>query len=116
MAPGDQERLRRAIDAAERVLIHDHGVGELRDDESADRYADAVRYRLVLLRDAVEGFSPVVGRADPRIRWTAVSALADALADADPARVRAAVRAEVPDLLTLARALLARGALDGGPA
>jgi hypothetical protein len=45
-----------------------------------------------------------------------VSALADALADADPARVRAAVRAEVPDLLTLARALLARGALDGGPA
>jgi uncharacterized protein with HEPN domain len=108
---GDQERLRRAIDAAERVLIHDHGVGELGDDEAADRYADAVRYRLVLIRDAVAGFSSAVGRADPRIRWEEVAALADALADADPPRVRAAVRAEVPDLLRLATALEARGVL-----
>ena len=113
MASGDQERLRRAIDAAERVLIHDHDVGELGDDDgAADRYADAVRYRLVLIRDAVAGFSPAVERADPRIRWAEVSALADGLADADPARVRATVRTEVPELLTLARALLARGALD----
>ena len=117
MPPGDdQDRLRRAIDAAERVLIHDHGVGELGDDEAADRYADAVRYRLVLIRDAVAGFSAAVGRADSRIRWAEVAALPDGLADADPARVRAAVRAEIPALLTLARALLARGALDGGSA
>lgn len=114
MATGDQDRLRRAIDAAERVMIHDHGVGELGDDEAADRYADAVRYRLVLIREAVAGFSPAVARADPRIRWSEVAALADALADADPVRVRGAVRAEVADLLTLARALLARGALDDG--
>lgn len=117
MATGDdQDRLRRAIDAAERVLIHDHGVGELDDDEAADRYADAVRYRLVLIREAAAGFSPAVGRADPRIRWAEVSALADALADADAPRVRAAVRAEVPELLRLARALLARWTLDGGSA
>ncbi|MGE0028578.1 MAG: hypothetical protein AB7O78_19745 [Thermoleophilia bacterium] len=109
MASGDLDRLRRVIDAAERVLIHDHGVGELGDDEAAERYADAVRYRLVLIRDAIAGLSPAVGRADPRIRWDAVAALADALADADPPRVRAAVRAEVPDLLRLATALEARG-------
>ncbi len=109
MAPGDQERLRRAIDAAERVLIHDHDVGELADDEDGDRYADAVRYRLVVIREAVAGFSPDVGRADPRIRWSEVAALADGLADADPARVRAAVRAEVPELLRLATALESRG-------
>lgn len=114
MPPGDDhDRLRRAIDAAERVLIHDHAVGELEDDGVADLYADAVRYGVVLIRQAASGFSPAVGRADPRIRWGEVSALADALADADPARVRAAVRAELPELLRLARALEARGALDG---
>lgn len=109
MTPGDQDRLRRAIDAAERVLIHDHGVGELGDDEAAERYADAVRYRLVLIREAATGLSPAVGRADPRIRWSDVAALADALADAEPHRVRSAVRAELPDLLRLARALEGRG-------
>jgi hypothetical protein len=114
MATGDDhDRLRRAIDAAERVLIHDHAVGGLEDDTVADLYADAVRYGFVLIRDAASGFSPAVGRADPRIRWGEVSALAGALADADPARVRSAVRAELPDLLRLARALEARGALDG---
>ena len=117
MPPGDdQDRLRRAIDAAERVLIHDHGVGELADDETADLYADAVRYGLVLIRDAASGFSPAVGRADPRIRWGEVAGLADGLSDADARRVRAAVRAELPDLVVMARALLARGALDGGSA
>jgi uncharacterized protein with HEPN domain len=113
MAPGDQVRLRRAIDAAERVLIHDHAVGELDDDGAADLYADAARYGLVLVREAASGFSPAVGRADPRIRWDEVAGLADALAEADPARVRAAVRAELPDLVRLARALEARGAIDG---
>ena len=114
MPPGhDQDRLRRAIDAAERVLIHDHAVGELGDDTVADLYADAVRYGIVRIREAASGFSPAVGRADPRIRWGEVAALADALAEAEPARVRAAVRAELPDLLRLARGLEARGALDG---
>ena len=108
---GDQERLRRAIDAAERVLIHDHAVGELEDDTAADLYADAVRYGLVLVREAASGFSPAVARADPRIRWDEVAALPDGLADADPPRVRAAVRAEVPDLLRLATALEARRVL-----
>jgi uncharacterized protein with HEPN domain len=112
MAPGDQGRLRRAIDAAERVLIHDHAIGELEDDIVADLYADAVRYGLVLIREAASGFSPAVGRAEPRIRWGEVTALADGLADADPARIRAAVRAELPELLRLARALEGRGALD----
>ena len=117
MASGDdQNRLRRAIDAAERVLIHDHGVGELQDEAIADLYADAVRYGLVRIRDAAHGFSPAVRRADPRIRWGEVAGLADALADADAARVRAAVRAELPDLVVLGRALLARGVLDGGSA
>jgi uncharacterized protein with HEPN domain len=111
MAIGDQGRLRRAIDAAERILIHDHAIGELRDDTAGDLYADAARYRLVLIREAASGFSPAVGRADPRIRWAEVAALADALADAEPERVRAAVRAELPDLLRLAQALEARGIL-----
>ncbi len=113
MAPGDQDRLRRAIDAAERILIHDHAVGDLGDDAVADLYADAARYGLVLIREASSGFSPAVGRADPRIRWGEVAALADALGDAEPDRVREAVRAEVPELLRLARALEGRGALDG---
>jgi uncharacterized protein with HEPN domain len=108
---GDHDRLRRAIDAAERVLIHDHAVADLDDDAVADLYADAVRYGLVRIREAASGFSSAVGRADPRIRWGEVAALADGLADADPARVRAAVRAELPELLRLARALEARGAL-----
>ena len=64
------------------MLIHDHGVGELADDETADLYADAVRYGLVLIREAASGFSPAVGRADPRIRWGEVAGLADGLSDA----------------------------------
>ena len=88
---------------------------ELGDDEAADRYADAVRYRLVLIRDAVAASPGGRARRLP-IRWAELAALPDGLADADPARVRAAVRAEIPALLTLARALLARGALDGGSA
>lgn len=104
----DTDRLRRLADAAERILIHDHAVGDLSDDLVADLYADAVRHNLAVAAAAAGGLGDDLRRAEPRIRWSAFAALSERLAVADARAVRAAVRAELTGVPVLVRALLAR--------